>query len=70
MEEDRAATDIGVAVDAEMAAEEIITPAKQPKKRFIGRRAAAQRAENEKVGSSSIEDTGTVQGIHKHPEFV
>src|SRR5436305_15039992 len=69
MEEYRTATDISVAVDAEMAAGEIIQPTKQPRKRFIGRRAAAQRAEKngEKAGNSSstIGDTGTVQGIYK-----
>lgn len=59
MEEDRAQVDLGVAVDIEEKLEE--TAAKrQPKKRFVGRRQAAEAAS--KNGSVEVEDSGAVQG--------
>ena len=57
MEDDRAETNLGV---ADIQAEEVSQP-RQPKKRFVGRRQAAENAA--KNGSSlGIEDSGAIQG--------
>ena len=57
MEEDRAKSDLGIAADIEEA--QSPSPAlKQPKKRFIGRRAAANASVK---NHSSLEDSGAVQ---------
>lgn len=57
MEEDRAQSDLGIAADIEEA--QSPSPAlKQPKKRFIGRRAAANAAAK---NNSSLEDSGPVE---------
>ena len=58
MEEDRARVDLGVAVDVEECLEE--TAPRQPKKRFVGRRQAAEAAS--KNGPTAIEDSGAIQG--------
>ncbi len=61
MEEDRAQSDLGIAADIEQA--QSPTPVqKQPKKRFIGRRAAANAARNSSTDNPSLEDSGAVQG--------
>jgi 2-(3-amino-3-carboxypropyl)histidine synthase len=62
MEADRAETDLGIAADIEEAqAPEPVT--RQPKKRFVGRRTAAEAAASKNGnGSGSIEDAGAVQG--------
>ncbi|KAF5984681.1 diphthamide biosynthesis 1 [Fusarium coicis] len=74
MEEDRRQTDLGIAADIEEAQlaqtsqapatqnePETATPLKQPKKRFIGRRAAVEAAE--KLGESVASgESGAVQG--------
>lgn len=58
MEEDRAQSDLGIAADIEEA--QTPSPAlKQPKKRFIGRRAAANAAVK---NGASLEESGAVQG--------
>jgi hypothetical protein len=60
MEEDRAEVDLGVAVDIEERLEEEEAQ-RQPKKRFVGRRQAAEAAL--KNGSTaSVEDSGAIQG--------
>jgi 2-(3-amino-3-carboxypropyl)histidine synthase len=62
MEDNRDKVNAGIA-GAELAAEATVAPMRLPKKRFIGRRAAAERAEkNAVVVGGSIEDTGAVQG--------
>ena len=61
MEYDRAQVDLGEAVDAEVAAEEK-QQVRQPKKRFIGRKEAAERAERGGETNTTIEDSGVVQG--------
>lgn len=61
MEDDRDKVDVGVAVDVELTAETTTAPATRlPKRRFVGRRAAAERAE--KTTNGSIEDTGAIRG--------
>lgn len=63
MEEDRAQADLGIAADIEEAHAPPPSPParKQPKKRFVGRRAAANNAKNG-AGDPSIEDSGAIQG--------
>jgi 2-(3-amino-3-carboxypropyl)histidine synthase len=61
MEDDRALVDLGIAADIEESqnAQNVI---KQPKKRFVGRRAATEAAKSSS-GNASIEDSGAIQGI-------
>ncbi|RYP37179.1 hypothetical protein DL768_010896 [Monosporascus sp. mg162] len=58
MEEDRAQTDLGIAADIEAQSPPPIQ--KQPKKRFIGRRAATNAAAKNN-GIGSLEESGAVQ---------
>lgn len=62
MEEDRAQVDLGGAVDAELGLENQ-EKQKQPRKRFIGRKEAAERAEKRSDTDVTIEDTGAIQGM-------
>lgn len=64
MEEDRAATDIGPTVSAELNGDTEAVE-KKPKRRFIGRKAAEARAaaKAEQNGrSANLEDSGAIQG--------
>ncbi len=61
MEEDRAQVDIGAAVEAELSADQYEQP-RQPKKRFIGRKAAAARAGAQADANGSVADSGAIQG--------
>lgn len=61
MEDDRAQVDLGSAADIEEAqASELAV--KQPRKRFVGRRTAAEAASKNGTAPGSIEETGAVQG--------
>ena len=60
MENDRAETNLGADADAEIGATTIEKP-KQPKKRFVGRRAAEQ-AEKQSSSNGTIENSGAIQG--------
>jgi 2-(3-amino-3-carboxypropyl)histidine synthase len=62
MEDDRLATNIGPNLDDQLESETPV-PAKQPKRRFIGRRAADQAAQS-KTGDAGIEDSGAIQGVN------
>ena len=62
MEDDRAQVDLGKAVDTEMDLE-IREKPKQPKKRFIGRKAAAEIAESRSQSTRTIEDSDAIQGM-------
>jgi len=62
MEEDRAHVDLGIAADLEEGLEEAESQ-RQPKKRFVGRRQAAEAA-SKNNGSGSVEDSGVIQGEH------
>lgn len=62
MEQDRAQTDVGKAVDAEFNAENQ-QKQRQPRKRFIGRKEAA--AERRADTNETIEDSGAIQGISR-----
>lgn len=64
MEEDRAQTDLGVTRDLDFGAEKQETQ-KQPRKRFIGRKEAAERAEKRGDPNGTIEDTGAIQGTNR-----
>ena len=58
MEDDRAETDLGIAADIEKTDE---SSKRQPKKRFVGRRQAAEAA-LKNGANSNVEDSGAVQG--------
>ena len=69
MEQDRQQADISTPeLDGET-----IAATKQPKKRFIGRRAAAEKAAAKGDTNGGIEDSGAIQGSHlvlsSHLEF-
>ena len=61
MEEDRAQIDVGKAVDAELETEKL-SETRQPKKRFIGRRAATELAKKDD-SNGAIEDNGAIRGF-------
>ena len=68
MEDDRAQVDIGIAADIEEShAETVQAPVKQPKKRFIGRRAAAEVGARSAAGTGSGPDGGAIQGMASIP---
>lgn len=62
MEEDRARADLGEAFDAEINAESH-QKLKEPRKRFIGRKEAAERAEKRGTTNGTIEDSGAIQSM-------
>ena len=64
MEEDRAQADLGEVLDAEFGAERQ-EKQKLPKKRFIGRKEAAERAEKRSDTNGTIEDSGAIQGVQR-----
>lgn len=59
MEDDRAQVDLGVAVDVEERLEE--EAQKVPKRRFVGRRQAAEAATNSEA-NGSVDNKRTIQG--------
>lgn len=61
MEVDRAQVDLGVAEQSVHPAESP-APARQPKKRFVGRRQADENVAKNSSGSA-IEDSGAIQGM-------
>jgi len=63
MEDDRAQVDLGIAADIEETHVQQ-NVARQPKKRFVGKRTAAETAaaKSSSQASSSIEDSGAIQG--------
>lgn len=66
MEDDRALVDVGIAADIEQS-QTAQNEVKQPKKRFVGRRAAEAARSNSNSGSASIEDSGAIQGSSRLP---
>ena len=64
MEADRAQNDLGEAINAELEANKTES-LKQPKKRFIGRKAAVEKAEQHVGSNRTIEDNAVVQGMRK-----
>ena len=61
MEDDRADVNVGEFIDAELGMEEK-QPVRQPKRRFIGRKEAAERAERTSGTNAIMEDSGALQG--------
>jgi 2-(3-amino-3-carboxypropyl)histidine synthase len=59
MEEDRAETDLGIAVDVEERLEEEAAK-KAPKKRFVGRRQATEAAAKN-IPNGAVEESGAIQ---------
>lgn len=80
MEEDRAQTDLGIAADIEETQRQAAEPSpptpsetkpsepvvKQPKKRFVGRRAATEAAASKPNGASSDSTAVGRRSIHPH----
>lgn len=62
MEDDRAAMNLGQTADAELSTEHEVV-SRLPKKRFTGRRAAAEKAGTTSEPSVAVEDSGTIQRI-------
>ncbi len=69
MESDRDEVDLGLAVDVEEKLAEAAV-LRQPKKRFVGRRQAEEKAAKENVNGSSIEDSGAIQGGQLHNDSI
>jgi 2-(3-amino-3-carboxypropyl)histidine synthase len=66
MEEDRAATNVGPDVpdmDETMASEPAVV-AKQPRKRFVGRK-TGDKAEPSADPNANIEDSSAIQGVRR-----
>ena len=68
MEEDRAQTDLGDTNGAEFGSE---SPQKQKqrRKRFIGSKEAAERAEKTGDTNQTIEESGAIQGTQRSLRF-
>lgn len=63
MEEDRIATNLGPETNGDVQSE-VVVPTKQPRRRFVGRRAADQAAAQSNGANGSIEDSGAIQGVN------
>lgn len=64
MELDRSEANICVAVGTDLEVEKQ-EKVRKPRKRFIGQRAAAERAEGKGDSSVAIEDNGAIQGTRR-----
>ena len=67
MEEDRAEVDLGIAADIEAHEYETVAQQKQPKKRFVGRRQAAEVAAKNAVSTENGETSSALQSRYLHP---
>lgn len=65
MEIDGSGVDIGVAVETEPEVEKQEN-VRKPRKRFVGQRAAAERAGGKDDSSVAIEDNGAIQGARRN----
>lgn len=64
MELDRSEANVGIAVDTDLEVEKQ-EKVRKPRKRFIGQRAAAERAGGKGDSSVAIEDNGAIQGTRR-----
>lgn len=64
MELDRSEANVGIAVDTDLEVEKQ-EEVRKPRKRFIGQRAAAERAGGKGDSSVAIEDNGAIQGTRR-----
>lgn len=62
MEESGAESSIGFAVNNNLEGEKS-EKLRQPTRRFVGRRTAAERADKNERSNSAIEDNGAVEGL-------
>jgi 2-(3-amino-3-carboxypropyl)histidine synthase len=62
MEDDRAATNLGPDADQGMP-EEVAPVQKQPKRRFVGRKAGEKAGEQQADPNANIEDSSAIQGV-------
>jgi len=67
MEDDRAQVGLGTAVNVEEMEEEVAV-LRKPKKRFVGRRQAAEAASKTDT-NGNVESSGSIQG-NKHISFL
>lgn len=67
MEDDRAATNLGPSAEDGMPEEPIPVP-KQPRRRFVGRKAAAEATTKPTDPNATIEDSGAIQGVRGLPK--
>ena len=65
MELDRSEVNIGIAVKTELEVEKQ-EKVRKPRKRFIGQRAAAERAGGKDDSSVAMEDNGAIQGARRN----
>jgi 2-(3-amino-3-carboxypropyl)histidine synthase len=64
MEEDRAATNLGPGADDGISEEPTVT-AKQPRRRFVGRKTAEKAGEQQGDPNANIEDSSVIQGVRR-----
>lgn len=64
MEDDRAATNLGPNID-EAISEEPATSSKQPRRRFVGRKAPEKADERQADPNANIEDSSAIQGVRR-----
>jgi 2-(3-amino-3-carboxypropyl)histidine synthase len=64
MEDDRAATNLGPDVE-ENISEEPSVAAKQPRRRFVGRKTADKGDEQQADPNANIEDSSAIQGVRR-----
>ena len=62
MEDDRAATNLGLEADQGMP-EEAVPVQKQPRRRFVGRKTADKSSEQQADPNANIEDSSAIQGV-------
>lgn len=61
MEDDRSQTNLGADISSDLKSEPAAAT-RQPKKRFIGRRQAAENASKTTANGVNVEDSGAIQG--------
>lgn len=64
MEDDRAATNLGPGVDEDISEEPATVP-KQPRRRFVGRKAAENANGQKTDANANIEDSSAIQGVKR-----
>ena len=64
MDADRVSTNIGQAINAELSVKD--DTVRQPRKRFVGRRAATERTSEKANPNSTIEESSAITGIRTH----
>ena len=63
MELDRSESNLGSTVNDDSGLQGQVT-SKQPKRRFVGRRTAAEKALEQRDSNITIEESGAIQGVY------